>query len=618
MLLNNRFHVVKSLESDGFGETLVALDTHRSKLCVLRCIKLDFQSPPHQQLASRQFCKVAETLQNLDHDQIPKLYDHFQDSNQYYLAQEWLEGPSLEASVKYDHPLPANKVCQFLIELLTILKYIHRQKVIHRDIKPENIIFRKSDSKAVLVNFGSIKETLQTMIRRAGESYSLIEHSDGFAPPEQISGQSVHYSSDVYAAGMTAIYALTGKRPREMSSDSQTSNLLWRKHAPAINEEFATILDRAIQINPANRYQSADAMLQNLLALEREAEPVSLPPTVVEEVPSPRPPVAVAVSAESPTPVAQSPQRSLPWSVAALALVFTVMAGGIGLHFSSMQADEPDSRLEKVAGADASYTSKLSDEDADARLLDAQRLTSEAAGLEASQNPDAAEKFQAAATNLLSIPAGNSAYEQATLDLANILAIEISRTQAAVEALKIDSQLKPLNLTKRSLKAADWTGNTDIYDPQAPVVTRLGESKIQGYALRDTWESYQKRTSTLNGGRHFQAIWAEEDNNNGEFPDIWIESYQVVPGQLDVTVMYGCMTQSVIQLEGYFNQDLGMEFMDKTLGVWLDGANTNDASQALKAVYDNASVKERTFVADGFVGMVQRTDEGKIMVLVRG
>ena len=125
-------------------------------------------------------------------------------------------------------------------------------------------------------------------------------------------------------------------------------------------------------------------------------------------------------------------------------------------------------------------------------------------------------------------------------------------------------------------------------------------------------------TGTLEGGRHFQAIWAEEDNDNGKLPDIWIETYQAVPGQLDVTVMYGCMTQSIIQLEGYFDQALGMEFMDKTLEVWLDGADADDAAQALRAVYSDTSLKEQTFVADEFVGMVQRTEDGKIMVLVRG
>ncbi|MEM6252991.1 MAG: serine/threonine-protein kinase [Cyanobacteria bacterium P01_D01_bin.156] len=609
MLLNNRFHVIDSLGAGEFSETFFAKDTHMPsrRLCVVKYLHLDSQSKSHQTVASEQFQKEATTLQKLAHDQIPDLYGYFQEDHQHYLVQEWVDGQTLGAKVKRTLNLSAKETYRVLVELLPILTYIHEQGIIHCNIKPENIILRIKDNKPVLIGFGLINQTPQVETKTTEISSSADAYSPGFAPPEQVTGSSIHASSDVYALGMVAIYALTGKLPRDMDSEPLTSQLPWRKHLPFINEKFAAILDKATQVSPDDRYQSAAAMQQDLLALESDAGQVPLSPKVAS--------AATAVSA------VRKPWWLFAWGAAAAIALVSVSVRAIGVQMGALRVaveDIPEveapPRATAVVSADVAVAevSGLTDDDAQARLLDVQKLVGEASNLEAVKDRGATEKFRAAAADLLSIPAGTSAYGQATSILADILSMEISRTTAAVEELKIDSQLSPLNLTKRSLKASDWTGNKkNMYDPQAPVVTRFGDSTIQGYERRDTWKTHQKPGGPLEGGRHFQAVWANDH-------DIWIEDYTVVPEQLHMTVVYGCMTQSIIQLEGYFNQELGMEFMDATLKAWLNDANAVGARQALQAVYNSTDIRESTFEAGELVGMVQRTDDGKIMVLVRG
>lgn len=111
-------------------------------------------------------------------------------------------------------PLDETAVGRLLVDLLSVLAYVHKQNVIHRDIKPDNVILRRRDHKPVLIDFGIVKEVL-----RAGDrnpTHSMMAGTPGYVSPEQATGRPV-FASDLYGLGATAIFLLTGKNPRCMT-----------------------------------------------------------------------------------------------------------------------------------------------------------------------------------------------------------------------------------------------------------------------------------------------------------------------------------------------------------------------------------------------------------------
>ncbi|NEQ24139.1 MAG: serine/threonine protein kinase, partial [Microcoleus sp. SIO2G3] len=200
ILLNNRYRVLETLGSGGFGDTYLAEDTQMPsrRRCVVKQLRSIANDPAIHQLVQERFQREAAILEELGdrHDQIPRLYAYTIEAGQFYLVQEWIEGHTLSELVK-QRPLDEATVRSLLIDLLPVLDFIHSRGIIHRDIKPDNIIVR-SDGKPVLIDFGAVKETLSTtLINSQGQPVSSIAiGTPGYMPPEQAAGRPV-YSSDL-------------------------------------------------------------------------------------------------------------------------------------------------------------------------------------------------------------------------------------------------------------------------------------------------------------------------------------------------------------------------------------------------------------------------------------
>lgn len=324
-LLNNRYRILKTLGKGGFGQTFLAIDTHlpSQRQCVIKQLKPAVTIPPEQQqwLADR-FQREAAILEALgeEHSQIPQLYAYFSEDGEFFLVQEWIEGVTLSQEVRQKGSLGGDRTIALLVELLAILDYVHAKKILHRDIKPDNIILR-NDGKPVLIDFGAVKETMGTTVRASGNATSVAIGTPGFMPSEQSMGRPL-YSSDVYALGMTAIFALSGKMPYDLETDSQTGEWIWQQTVPQLDPHLAEILDRAIRYHPRDRFPTAKAMLE-ALGNPTFIQPIPIPTTQEASSPLGSPlsmAKTVAVSpgnneisqpvATSATLVAPSPQRS--------------------------------------------------------------------------------------------------------------------------------------------------------------------------------------------------------------------------------------------------------------------------------------------------------------------
>jgi tetratricopeptide (TPR) repeat protein len=272
-LLGGRYEILRQLGGGGFGQTFLAKDQHLpgKPYCVVKKLQPKIKRPEALDVAKRLFEAEAQVLHQLGHhDQIPRLTAHFEEAREFYLVQEYVPGRVVNQVFKEDLPLSEEATIDLLRELLTLLIFVHYHQVIHRDIKPSNLILRESDGKVVLIDFGAVKQ----MTLSATEESTVIVGSSGYAPPEQLTGQSC-FESDLYAVGMIGIQALTSYSPKHLQRDPQTHVLYWRDQAE-VSPEFAEVLDRLVQYEASDRYGTAAEVLEALASLVPDVVPAAV------------------------------------------------------------------------------------------------------------------------------------------------------------------------------------------------------------------------------------------------------------------------------------------------------------------------------------------------------
>lgn len=268
-LLDGRYKIVRALSSGTFGETYLAEDTKLpgNPTCVVKQLKQAISNPAILQIARRLFKKEAETLQKLGtHPQIPQLLADLECGGEFYLVQEYIAGHPLTQELVPDKPLPEEEVTGMLLELLEILDFVHDNKIIHRDISPKNIMRRDRDKKLFLIDFGAVKEVSSQL-----QNKTIMIGTPGYMPVEQIACNP-DYKSDVYAVGMIAIEALTGKYPLNLPFAPATQEVIWRDRAQ-VSQKLGDILDKMVRRDCPQRYSTKEA----LQAVRNLKKPAGLP-----------------------------------------------------------------------------------------------------------------------------------------------------------------------------------------------------------------------------------------------------------------------------------------------------------------------------------------------------
>ncbi len=264
LLFRDRYKILRILGRGGFGITFLAKDAvlPGNPLCVIKQLCLKTTNSHSWKLAGDRFEKEAKILGQLGrHSQIPMLLDYFEANGEFYLVQEYVRGYTLAQEVRRTGTKSEAAVKQFLIELLSVLRYVHKNHVIHRDIKPQNLLRCEDDQRLVLIDFGAVKEEMIHASKNALDKTSTTHFvgTVGFAPPEQFSLRPV-YASDIYAVGVTCLYLFTGKSPLELDYDSNTGEIDWQKEVD-ISDNFAEILGKMLKISIEDRFKSVDDII---------------------------------------------------------------------------------------------------------------------------------------------------------------------------------------------------------------------------------------------------------------------------------------------------------------------------------------------------------------------
>ncbi len=288
LLLDGRYVPTKLLGRGGFGTAFLAID--RRIPGMRKCVVKQFQpagslSPSQLEKAQNLFEREAEVLAKIgsEHDQIPDLFAFFpvtvnslQAGSQdqfFYLVQEYIDGQNLEEELIQNGKFSEPQILEVLQEILQVLQFVHDKNIIHRDIKPSNIM-RRRDGRLFLLDFGAVKQVTNANLTETGKSTGI--YSMGFAPPEQMSGNQVFPSTDLYALAVTSLNLLTGQEANQLF-DAYTNQWKWRSQVK-VSPQLGDILDRMLLAAANQRFQSADDVLT---ALARQL----IPPTVLPSSP---------------------------------------------------------------------------------------------------------------------------------------------------------------------------------------------------------------------------------------------------------------------------------------------------------------------------------------------
>jgi serine/threonine protein kinase len=309
LIILRHYRPIRVLGSGGFGKTYLAEDIEKfNELCVIKQFAPQIQGTGALQKATELFEQEARRLQQLgEHPQIPTLFAYFEEDKRLYLVQQFIEGQNLLEELLHHGFFSEYKIRELLFDLLNILQTVHQNKVIHRDIKPQNILRKSSLTTAanfspiekrdlVLIDFGASKQLTETVVTQGGTTIG----SFGYAPPEQMQDGKAYPASDLYSLGATCFHLLTNISTWELWKQQGYGWVTnWQQHLrQPCSQELTIILDKLLQPDYQQRYQSATIVLQDLNSLP----PLSVePPTATFYHPTSSPTIPPTEAYQHPT-----------------------------------------------------------------------------------------------------------------------------------------------------------------------------------------------------------------------------------------------------------------------------------------------------------------------------
>ncbi len=376
--LDGRYLINEVLATRLWGRTYLAHDLRRPSQseCIIHHFKQIPEIPNYAALVRSLFAKEAAMLEVFGmHEQIPQLLACFEDEDGFYVVQEFVEGRSLSQELTPDVPWSDQQVVTLLREVLEPLSFIHDRGGLHGNIKPDNILRRKN-GQLVLIDFGSMPQIQRECLFAYGLEGDLTHLSEpGYQPVEQLQGLPCA-ASDVYAVGMIAAQALTGKHPTQFQIDPQSGEVLWLSHyeeaVTVINRGLVGVVNGMVQGDVSRRFGSAREALQavqTVVGFSRNGarSPVgsrSFDPPITVTVPAivPHPQTGITGSDREPiaTPVTNQPFLLARLLIGAIAnpsvrigvggTAVTAIVTAIGWNLlNSVNGSQPNPMLETVS-----------------------------------------------------------------------------------------------------------------------------------------------------------------------------------------------------------------------------------------------------------------------------
>lgn len=289
LLQGGKYRIIRFISSGGFGCTYEAeLVLLHKRVAIKEFFVKDFcnrdENTSHVIVATQSKVKLIERLKqkfieeasalfSMQHPNIVRVTDVFEENGTAYYVMDYIDGKSLQEIVKEKGALDESLAVRYIKQVADALRYIHNQNRLHLDVKPGNIMVDKSE-QAILIDFGASKQYDEV----DGENTStLLGKTPGYAPIEQMSNRVNTFSpaTDIYALGATLYKLVTGVTPPDSVIIADDESEL-QPIQESVSSNLKSAVQKAMSVRRKDRYQNVDDFLSDIDRTTVQAEEQTL------------------------------------------------------------------------------------------------------------------------------------------------------------------------------------------------------------------------------------------------------------------------------------------------------------------------------------------------------
>ena len=264
----DHFELQEILGAGGMGAVYRALDANLNRMVALKLLRVEHSE---DEAFIEQFQREAAITASINHPYVVKVYSSGEDHGMLYIAMELVDKGSLDDLMNLQGRVAEAQVLEVGIQIAEGLEAALQRGLIHRDIKPGNILFADAHT-AKIVDFG-----LAVLMDQASTVAGEVWGTPYYVAPEKLDQQPEDHRSDIYSLGATLFHAVAGRPPFE----AETASMVALKHvksqavslkafAPDVSTATAYVINKTLNKDPKERYQSYAELIEHLQYARRE------------------------------------------------------------------------------------------------------------------------------------------------------------------------------------------------------------------------------------------------------------------------------------------------------------------------------------------------------------